>query len=157
MKMKRRKNMSNTIPDENPIQVRRTADEFIYYPPKTTTRIDEGDWNRWIYSIREIPKRDTIIRDIAFACFGVALPSFISGFVSLPEVSQLPNWVSIAYFALFTTTFIIGIVCMIFDNRLESHALVVCKNTSRYAGCSRWSGTIRGNDSNYNETAFAKD
>lgn len=102
----------------------RKSTEYLYYPPRVSIRIEIGDWKRWIRNIKSIPERELLYRDIAFACFGVAVPSLINGFVSLPNVSQFPYWVSIVHFAIFTVALVIGIVSLTFDQKIKNSSVL---------------------------------
>jgi hypothetical protein len=94
------------------------AHEVIVRPPRMAARIEDGDWKRWIRLISKIPERESIYRNVAFACFGVAIPSLLSSIVALPPVSGLPGFISTLYFGVGIVALGSGLLCLSFDKKL---------------------------------------
>jgi len=111
--------MRDDTPPNVRIEYTREAREYYYYPVRRSTRIEDGDWSRWIRCISNVPKRKPMYREIAFASFGISLPSLVSTFVTMPRVAQLPGWVSTTYLVTGLVTLAIGVVCLVFDRQME--------------------------------------
>ena len=112
---------SDTSPNAQ-VQLTREATEYVYYPTRRSIRIENGDWDRWIRTISNIPKREAIFRDIALASFGICIPSLTSAIVTMPRFSQLPSGISIIYLVIGVTTLVAGIICFVFDQKMEKIA-----------------------------------
>ena len=123
--------MSNNTQAPEPIAVNKPTKEYMSYPPRIAFRIEDTDWNRWMRHLSNIPKHDTLFRDISFLAFGVCIPSLLSGVVILFETPAIPEWVAILNFSVFTLTLIIGILVSIYTRKCSTHIHPHCASNLR--------------------------
>lgn len=114
--------IDDTSPDVQSIERIRKAREKWYYPVQRTKKIAEGDWQRWIRAISNIPSREALFLDVALFFFGLAIPSLVSAIVTVLGVTQQPVWDSIVFLIFLVVgvvTLVAGFVCLIFDRRMK--------------------------------------
>lgn len=113
------------------IPIQRRSVEKVIYPPRSSVHIEDRDWNRWTRMISNISHRETIHRDLAFTCFGIAIPGLIGGLVSILPDSQIPIWTSAVYFSTFFVFLLVGVIAYRYDvslvrmTRVDANELLI--------------------------------
>lgn len=106
--------MSNDTGPPTRIERTREAKDYYYYPVRGFTEIEDGDWNRWIRCISNIPKRRPIYREVAFVGFALAGESLITSLVTRPQ-----GGVSVLYFVAGVIALVVAGLCFRFDRQIE--------------------------------------
>jgi len=112
--------MNNILPSEDRPCITHISREYITYPPRTSLRIDRIHWERLVRSIGQIPKSESVYRDLAFVCLGISIPTLVSAVTLVQMALSLPTWISILYWCIGAVTLVAFILCLLFDKKMTS-------------------------------------
>jgi len=105
--------MSKELNKNKAITTDKKVKQF-YYPAKGNYWvIDDGDWNRWVRDLNEVPEMDTRFRDCAYTCIGISVPISIVGILNI--FTENLNWENFIYILVGSVSLVIAILCFIFD------------------------------------------
>jgi hypothetical protein len=112
---------SDTSRDTPAVKLTTEKEKTWWLPPRRSVEIDDKDWQRWRRTIGEISKRGARVpyREVAFASFGISIPSLLSALASVPGIAQLPGWLSVTYLVVGVGTLVSGIFCLVSDRDMK--------------------------------------
>jgi hypothetical protein len=100
------------------IRTSRQWTELVYFPSRTSLRIERVHWDRLKRCVSNIPDTGRVRRDVAFTCLGIAVPTLLAA-IALPFTSvALPTWLTVLNWVVVVVTFTVSVLCLRFDKEM---------------------------------------
>jgi hypothetical protein len=98
------------------IEHHKKTTEYTYPQIRRGTRIENGDWERWVRLIQDIPEHERNYRDAAFACAAFGAEGILSaiGFF----VTRAPSCISILFLLVGIGSSVAATMCFLFDSKM---------------------------------------
>lgn len=113
--------MTDPSSDRGSLRITRKLELTTTYPPTARLHVARHEWERLRRCIASLPKQRSLFRDLAFACLGIAIPSFLTAITLSLQAPDAPNWLHIVYWTVAVSTFLSFVLCLVLEQQVHSH------------------------------------